>query len=89
MFVGTGATLVAEALDEVVVVLRCELRVTVPLMMLSVTRPPPPTRRVRVLVDPREAEVVVRDWDEVTALPVPVFEAVPLPLREPDEDVDA
>ena len=47
------------AADDVRVEFRCELRVTVPLMTLWVTIPPPPTSRVAILVEPLEAEVVV------------------------------
>jgi hypothetical protein len=38
---------------------KCELRVTVPLMILRVTMPPPPTSRDATLVEPFEVDVVV------------------------------
>lgn len=70
MLVGLALLLVpVPAADEVRVEFRCELKVTVPLMMLSVTMPPPPTNRVAILVEPLEGEVVV-------AVSVPVDDTV-------------
>jgi len=81
---GAAEVLVAVPVPVVAcVVFRCEDTVTVPLMILSVTIPPPPTRRVTVLVEPRDAlEVVVVPGDEL--LPVPAEE--PEPVLEADVD---
>lgn len=74
MLVGLALLLVpVPAADEVRVEFRCELKVTVPLMMLSVTMPPPPTSRVAILVEPLEGEVVV---------------AVSVPVDDPVLDVE-
>lgn len=96
MLVGVAELLVPVADRDVVVVLRCEESVTVPLMMLSVTMPPPPTSNETTLVDPLDVEVMV--LESVVRLPVleqdEPEQALVLdaePDREDDEDpeVDA